>query len=99
MPKQHIPEKETCKSKYQTPGLIRNIPDVEQRGTAEGEETPLVSALDQRTHQARDDEYNGHEEGGQDIRKRQTGGQEDLKEHERESDEPLDVPHILGKIC
>lgn len=69
-------------------------PDVEHSNEAEGIETPLVGAADQSTNETADDSGDGHEESGHDIGEREAGGEENLKEEEREGDEPLDVAHI-----
>lgn len=53
--------------------------------------------MHESTNKARNDEGDGHEKGGHDVGERKTSGQEELKEQEREGDEPLDVADILFK--
>ena len=70
-------------------------PDVEQRGAAEGVETPLVGAVHEGTDEPTDDHEGTHEERGHDVREREAGGKEHREEEQREADEPLDVPDVL----
>ena len=70
-------------------------PDVEEGDGAEDVVAPLVVAVDESTDETSHDHDDGHEEGGHDIGERKTSGEQQLKEEEREGDEPLDVPHIL----
>lgn len=74
---------------------MQHIPDVEQRGYTKRVVTPLVGARHKGSNETGDDEDDAHEECREDVGQRQTGGEEELKEQERECDEPLDVTHEL----
>jgi len=71
-----------------------DIPDVEKRGRAEGEEAPLVGTLHQRTDETTYHQEDSHEQGGKDIREGESSGQEDRQKQKREGNEPLDVSYI-----
>lgn len=71
------------------------VPDVEQRHAAEHEVAPFEGADNERTNQAANDKYPCHEHGGEDVGEGKTGGKEQLKEEQRQGDEPLDVTNIL----
>lgn len=45
----------------------KHIPDVEECRASEGEVTPLVVAVHERTNQAADDDDDAHEKGGHDV--------------------------------
>ena len=75
--------------------MRRNSPNVEEGSAAKDEVAPLVVAVDQGTDESGDDEDNAHEERRHDVREGETSGQQQLKEQQREGDEPLDVADIL----
>lgn len=72
-----------------------DVPDVEESAAAKDVVTPLVGAVDESTDKTANDQGDAHEEGGHDVGEREAGGEENRQEEEGESNEPLDVPHIL----
>lgn len=76
----------------------RDLPDVEEGGNTEDVVAPLVVAVDEGADETHDDKDDAHEERRHDVGERQTGGQQQLKEQQRERDEPLDVADVLERI-
>ena len=72
-------------------------PDVSQGAGTEDIVAPLVVAGDEGTDQAVHNEDNGGEASQGNVRNRQASRKQELKQQERQADEPLDVAHILHR--
>lgn len=75
-----------------------DIPDVDESTSTEDIVTPLVVAGHQCTNQAADDKDDSGEGSENNVRDREAGCEQELKQQERQGYEPLDVSHVLEYI-
>jgi hypothetical protein len=73
----------------------QDVPHVEERQAAEREEAPLVAGGGEGTEETGHDHDDIHEDDGEDVREREAGVEEELKEQEWRGDCPVDIAGIL----
>lgn len=69
-------------------------PNVDESGATKGKVTPLVDRDNKRTDETGDDHDLVKEDQGDDVRKRETGSHDELKQQGRGGDDPVDVTSV-----
>jgi len=72
----------------------KDEPDVDKSGASESKVTPLVRADDETSNETGDDHDNVKEDQGDDVRKGESGGEDQLEQEAWGGDDPVDVPDV-----
>jgi hypothetical protein len=79
-------------------GLPNQLVDnVEKRGASKGEETPLVTASDERSNKTSDDHDLVDKDGEEDSRPRHASSEHQIKKEQRCRNEPVNVADIVDR--